>query len=190
MNQEPEIYRPSPNEGALRQGEILANVIELRVTIDSLKAGGSPDLSRIIHPYAMVVSQDCDLAQDFIEREKDQKKVSRLIPSILFCQVIDAATLKSTVDGRTWDRVKINKDERFHFLQTIRPDQDKEHQGLPELGIDFKRYFSIPTEEVYFRLQSEIKRRCVFFSPYLEHLSTRFYYFQSRVALPLDHVSE
>jgi hypothetical protein len=40
--------------------------------------------------------------------------------------------------------------------------------------MDFKRYFSLPTEEVYYRIDSEAKRRCRLVSPYAEHLSTRF----------------
>jgi hypothetical protein len=59
------------------------------------------------------------------------------------------------------------------------------------MGIDFKRYFTIPADETYRRVElGEAQRRCVLQSPYLEHLSSRFAYYLSRVALPLDHVSE
>jgi hypothetical protein len=86
--------------------------------------------------------------------------------------------------------VKINKHERYHFLQLVEPSCDAQGTGLVELGIDFKRYFTLPTEEVYKRVEiGSAKRRCVLESPYLEHFSTRFAYYLSRVALPQDHAS-
>lgn len=63
--------------------------------------------------------------------------------------------------------------------------------GLPELGIDFKKIFTIPTDEIYQRIAlGQVKRRAVLVSPYLEHLSSRFAYFLSRIALPQEHLSE
>ena len=110
------------------------------------------------------------------------------LPSVLLCQVVPAIGLKGSVDKRVWDRILINKDERYHFLQRISPDEDAAEEGVPALGIDFKRYFSISTDELYRRIEiGECKRRCRLQTPYAEHLSTRFFYYQSRVALPRDH---
>jgi hypothetical protein len=68
---------------------------------------------------------------------------------------------------------------------------DRLQEGLPELAIDFKRYFTVPTDEVYRRIElGEARRRCLLISPYLEHLSSRYAYFLSRIALPVDHASE
>jgi hypothetical protein len=59
---------------------------------------------------------------------------------------------------------------------------------MPELGIDFKRYFTVPTDDVYrqFALGQEIgvQRRAVLRPPFREDLAQRFYFFQARVALP------
>ena len=75
--------------------------------------------------------------------------------------------------------------------EKIAPADDSQNIGLPELGIDFKRHFTIPTDEMYKRLQiGEAKIRCMLMSPYLEHLSCRFAYFLSRIALPAEHFSE
>jgi len=63
-------------------------------------------------------------------------------------------------------------------------------QGLPEFVIDFKHYFTLPTDEVYIRLQLETKRRCFLLSQYLEHLSDRFFFYQNRVVLDKEHKSE
>ena len=98
---------------------------------------------------------------------------------------------KYGLGSKAWARIQANKDERYHFLQKAEAIDDVRGEGLPELGIDFKRYFTIPTEEVYWRVhQKEAQRRCVLQSPYLEHLSSRFAYFLSRVALLEDHFSE
>jgi hypothetical protein len=88
-----------------------------------------------------------------------------------------------------WSKVKTNKDERYQFLEKVPSESDALGKGLPELGIDFKRYFCLPTDEAYYRLETDAMRRCRLRSPYLEHFSTRFSYFLSRVALPNDHRS-
>jgi hypothetical protein len=94
------------------------------------------------------------------------------------------------INSTLWKPIKNNKDERYHFLEKVSSEVDVLEKGLPELAIDFKRYFTIPTEEVYVRLEFDAACRCRLVSPYLEHLSGRFYAFQSRVALPRDPLSE
>jgi hypothetical protein len=147
----------------------------------------------VTHGYAVVLTQDCDLEQDFSVRQK-QIASDKLLPSVLFCEVATAEELFGRVKSlgsKLWDRIRINKDERYHFLQKIEADRDGLGLGMPELGIDFKRYFTIPTDEVYKRIEiGKAKRRCALVSPYLEHLSSRFAYFLSRVALPENHFSE
>jgi hypothetical protein len=152
---------------------------------------GSPDLEVIpyLHPYAIVVSQDCDLDWDHKTRIDSAK--DKLIPSILFCEVAPASSVRSSTRSDIWKRIKINKDERYQFLQKVASDEDVLLEGLPELGIDFKRYFTIPADEVYARIAAkETMRRCRLVSPYLEHFSTRFAYYQFRIALPAEHFSE
>jgi hypothetical protein len=52
--------------------------------------------------------------------------------------------------------------------------------------VDFRQYFSLPTEEAYFGAQPA-RRRCRLDTPYAEHLSHRFFSHMARVALPIDH---
>lgn len=194
------IYRPSlPDSSPLRQGEILSGIIQVKL---NLKTYGTEDveIDLLVHPYAIIVSQDCDLDWDFRARHGESQEHKR-IPSILFCEISTARNLSSVIlnienvkdikKSRIWSRVKENKDERYHFLQQVKQEEDCLSEGLPELGVDFKRYFTIPADEVYLRIEkSESKRRCCLTSPYTEHFSSRFFYFQSRVALPEDHFSE
>jgi hypothetical protein len=181
-------------EGALRQGEMVTGLVQVRLAINTVGAD-KEDVQWIeeFHPFAVVLSQDCDLDQDWKVRQSavdDPKAAQRQLPSVLFAQVHDAEELKGRVGASDlWKRVKQNKDERYHFLEAVSPNQDALADGLPELGIDFKRYFTIPTDELYRRIEKGTHRRCRLVSPYLEHLSTRFCYYQFRVALPSDHKS-
>ncbi|HSS77994.1 MAG TPA: hypothetical protein VLV54_14785 [Thermoanaerobaculia bacterium] len=188
----PEIYVRS-QAGALRQGEIITDLVQFRLAIETLEANDQV-AEYESHPFAIVLSQDCDLDQDWRARQPeaaiDKNAERRLLPSILFAQVHEAANLRGRVEGgEMWRRIKQNKDERYHFLQAITQAEDALDRGLPELGIDFKRYFAIPTDEVYQRSRKDARRRCRLVSPYLEHLSVRFCYYQFRVALPAEHES-
>jgi hypothetical protein len=170
--------------GELRQGEILAGVIQIRQTLGTIGTAETT-IDRVEHEFAIIVSQDCDLEQDFKKASKDN---DRPLPSVLLCQVMPAVGLKGSVDKRTWDRILINKDERYQFLQRVQEHEDADGKGLPPLGVDFKRYFTVPTDELYRRIDlSESRRRSRLVTPYAEHLSARFFYYQSRVALPRDH---
>lgn len=176
--------------GSLRQGEILSGLVQLELNINSLRLG-KIDADEIIHPFSIILSQDCDCEQDYKSRSQNSAD-DKLIPTILFCEVITAEQLRgNTLNSKEWVRVRQNKNERYQFLEAVSVENDFEKQGLPELGIDFKRFFTIPTEEVYYRIEiTEAKRRCRLVSPYLEHLSSRFSYFLHRVALPSDHSSK
>jgi hypothetical protein len=122
-----------------------------------------------------------------------QNNPDKLVRNVFFCHVATAEQLRGTtgITSDIWKRINQNKDERYHFLQKIEVPLEALHQGLPELGIDLKHYFTIPTEEIYKRIEiGEVKRRCILVSPYLEHLSSLFAHFLSRTALPKDHFSE
>lgn len=182
------IYQPSPGPGAcLCQGEILTGFVRYRLDPASL-GGQELSLLRVNYAYVVVLSQACDLTQEFNGRNDKKGQ----LPDILFCNVPTARELKDATPGMNttiWDRVKKNKDERYHFLEKVPAECDLRGEGIPELTVDFKRYFTLPVEEVYYQLTNEC-RRCVLCPQYLEHLSSRFSYFMGRVALPRDHASE
>lgn len=188
------IYRVAAPDAAspLRQGEILTNVVQAVVDAATIQ-DESPKILRIIHPYAVILAQDCDLDQDFRVRSHATPS-DKLFPTILLGEVSTAEELFGIIrqtNKKLWDRIQINKDERYHFLEKVEPGSDRLNDGLPELAIDFKRYFTIRTDEIYHRIGiGEVQRRTVLLSPYLEQLSARFAYYLSRIALPEDHVSE
>lgn len=176
---------------SLRQGEILSNVIRIQVDL-AFPGTEEQRVDSVEHGYAVLLTQDCDLEQDFKARQQ-LNNPDKLLPNVLFCHVATAEQLRGVkgINTDIWKRISQNKDERYHFLQKVDAALDSLQQGIPELGIDFKHYFTIPTDELYKRIEiGEAKRRCVLVSPYLEHLSSRFAYFLSRVALPEEHFSE
>lgn len=182
------IYRPSPNNGQLYQGEVVSNVVQARLEIESVGQTENVQVSYSIHPYAIVLTQDCDLESDYLRRTGGRPN-SPGVPSILFCEVAEAATFRAGVGGDIWRRLTQNKDERYQYLRDVEPEADAIKQGIPALVIDFKRYFSIPTDEVLRRLEiGELRRRACLESPYREQLATRLFYFQFRVALIEEHL--
>jgi hypothetical protein len=174
---ESRIYQRSENDAlhALRQGEILCGLRQARLNLAKLtKDEIVVDFET--HPFAMIITQDCDLESDFRARQKIEKSdggkslkpeelnsaSAALLPSILFCQLTTAEELRGRADIKSiiWDRVKINKDERYHFYEKVPEELDSLGKGLPELGADFKRYFTIPSDEVFYQLSKGVQRRC------------------------------
>ena len=184
----PAKYIASSVEGPLRQGEIVSNLVQVRLTPESVDSE-SPVAVPVVHPFAIVLTQDCDLEQH-LNRIRDGKPGS--LPNLLFCEALSAATLKGSAGGSDiWKRVRQNKDERYQCLEQIPPELDALAEGVHALGVDFKRYFTIPTVEVLERLRrGEAKRRACLAQPYHYQLATRFFCFQMRVALPDEHVIE
>jgi hypothetical protein len=179
------IYRKSVAgvERYLDQGEFVSNLVQIHARLSSITEA-SIQVELKAHPLAIILSQGCDL-----ERAGDDKR----IPMVLFCEIVTATELRSSPrkSSDIWNRIRNNSDERYHFFQRVEPEHDLEGVGLDELGIDFKRFFTIPTDEVYRRIElGEAKRRCCLESPYLEHFCRRFSNFISRVALPQPHASE
>ncbi len=186
-------YDASIAGSPLRQGEILSSVEQYIVRASTQGADHPVDAKRKLHPFAVVLAQDCDLAQDFAGRQ-NEIQVRLLIPNIMMCELDLAESLKGDTDRIAkgpdiWKRIIQNKDDRFQYLRAIAPEFDALAQGIAALLADFKRTFTLPTDGLHEQLQRVTKRRAVLMSPYREHLSFRHAHFISRVALPLDHHS-
>ena len=192
----------------LHQGELLAGLVRTRQSLDTV---GTPDIrvDEITHPFLIVMTQDCDLAQDFDARtaeaeaaqdatrlnDPDFKKrvdsAPRLkIENILVCEAMLTTVMKNNVPpGKDiWKRIIQNKDERYQCLEAVPAEQDAQGAGLSSVGCDFKRFLTIPADEVYKRIQADPAiRRSRLLTPYAEHLLHRFYNFQARIPLTENH---
>jgi hypothetical protein len=189
------VYLPSVGAEAVRQAEIICNLLQFRVDPRSI-AEGELAFEQIEHEFAVVLTQDCDLVQDFELRRQASEAGrptgeidSKLLPNVLLCELVTDASLFAalTPGSDIKKRVRQNKDERYQYLCAVPTACDAAGTGLPALGVDFKRHFTIPTEELYAQVSQRAGRRCRLKSPYLEHLAIRFSSFLSRVALPVNH---
>jgi hypothetical protein len=177
-----------PNDGPLRQGEILSNMRQLEA--ESVEGSGEFSARPIIHPFAVILSQDCDLEWDYQNRMADAPEAnSKNLPNILFCEISEASELRnqSNLKSDQWKKVRQNNDSRYQFLEGCPPELDATGEGFTDLAADFKRYFTIRTSDVYSQLKFDARRRTRLKDAYCAHLSTRFYHFQLRIALPREH---
>ena len=192
----PLIYRASNDKEALRQGEILTGLIQVK----PVASESSPNLDqiqfkRIVHPYAIIVTQNCDLDWDYSARQ-NRDKPNKLLNSILFCQVDTAQETRSNktvpINSADWNLVKSNRYQQYHFLEKIPLERESSQEGIPELTVDFKKIFAIDADFLYHQINNNnfAKRRAVLESPYLEDFSHRYHDFHGRVALPAQHESE
>ena len=87
-------------------------------------------MHKITHSFAVVLTQGCDLEQDFKARN-GQNKLDKLLPDVLCCQMDTAKQLRGTVvNSEIWKRISQNKDERYHFLQKVELLCDADREGL------------------------------------------------------------
>lgn len=180
------VFARSDPAAPLRQGEIVSNLRRAKLTIESVGNEVAPVVNFEPHPYAIILTQDCDLDLDRKARLGEAKPDKR-IPDVLFCEAVTAEELRggSAMNSTIWSHVKIHGHERYQILEAVGAQFDLQATGVPSLGLDFKRHFTMPVDEVYLRIEiGEARRRCRLVSPFLEHLSSRFARFQSRVALP------
>ena len=188
------MFAASPATGPLRQGEILSDVIQVHVGIEDLiPEAEERTLEEKKHPQAIILTQDCDLDWDYKAREEDEqgnKLQLKVVPNVLFCELIPIETLLGQFrdagirGSELLRRIKQNQNERYHCFSDISPALDAASEGLPALATDFKRVFTVPTNELYFRLQYGTRRRSILQGSYLHHFSSRFGYYCLRVALP------
>jgi hypothetical protein len=191
------IYKPSHKNTSLRQGEILTNVTQYNVE-PMAPSEDQPDISLstvpIIHPYAIVVTQDCDLDWDYKARTEKNHNPSKFLNSVVLCEISTAEEVRKTADnmnGKEWGLVSSQRHERYYFFEKIHIDYELQKKGLPELTADFKKVFAIDAATLYYQVNNDmVLRRAILCSPYLEHFSRRYYSFHGRVALPAQYESE
>lgn len=188
------IYQASDKSSSLRQGEILTGVVQYNPVINEIM----PELQElsftpILHPYAIVVTQDCDLDWDYKARRISNSSSAKLLNSIILCEIDTAEAIRSTdgMNRKEWELVVAHRHERYYFFEKIPPGCEVEQEGLPELSADFKKVFGIEAATLYRQIELGIvKRRAVLANPYLEHFSRRYHSFHGRVALPFQYESE
>jgi hypothetical protein len=170
----------------LRQGEIITGLIHYIVRADPEKPG-NVITSGVSLPYAIIATPDCDLLHSF-RAIRDSK--SERINGVLFFEAEEALVARKRIPLNTqqWRDVRRSRLEGYHLLNCFQPRHDLLGQQIPDLLIDFKRYFMLPTLEVYRQCQlvnqPKATRRCYLGDLWREDLQQRAMSFMQRVGTP------
>jgi hypothetical protein len=169
----------------ITQGDIFCNFEYVRW---AEPVGGDLEVDSIEMLFFVVLTQSCDLDQDFNNRSEKKENQDKFIQSILVCpaylaELVKAGThlkeqnlIMENYNSKLWGDIKRNNNSRYHFLE-----KDNKLQ-LPELVIDFKQYYTIPTRILY---SLNKKNYIGSLKPlFRECLSHRFAFYLSRIGLP------
>lgn len=177
------------NKAMVSQGDIFRDIEMVEWIRDDEK---EVIVSRIVFPLVIVLTQDCDLSQDYRVRwshkkthDEDKKIFSVLVSPLYNAEQVYAGThledlgqrmqiiSKTKTPGKT---LRNNETPRYHYLEF------PEDIPIVESVIDFKHYFSINIETL-----KRLKRSafvCKLGELYREDVSQRFASYLSRIGLP------
>jgi len=170
--------------GRILQGDILRDVkFNYAVQEDS-------EIVEYYFPYIIVLSQDCDLQQDFNNRndESSDKNHDKYIQSILVCSAYLSDDLKKgehlkrldltmeRKNSKQFSTITTNQNARYHYLE-----HNHEYQ-VPHLVLDFKHYYTLPLEYLYSIYEKHYIASLN--ELFREALSQRFSFYLSRIGLP------
>jgi hypothetical protein len=182
----------SPSTGYLRQGEILRDVVEHRDECPSLGTDENHihSIQPRSHPLMIVLSQVCDLLQDWHSREgksgPPDESSSAVMPHLLLCDLFDKDGLRivhNELTVKLFERIEKNQNERFHYFAPA-PIEGSD-TSLPGLYLDFKKVYGFPTHNLYAGITATGIGRVALVPPiHLHDLIHRFFGFQSRVGVP------
>ncbi len=171
------------------QGDLYQNVEYIEYVIEK---EGNIEVSKIIFPLIIVLSQDCDLSLDFKFRygRNKPKTQDKLLLSVLVAPLYNVEhvflgehlseigiKMEAIKKNRTpGTRLKNNETLRYHYLEF------PANINIVPSAIDFKHYFSVNVE--YLKKTKNKDFVCRISPLYREDISQRFASFLSRIGLP------
>jgi len=170
------------------QGDLIRDVEYLEKATEQ---DGIIEVFKVVFPLAIVLTQDCDLAQDHMFRMQEQANQDKWLISVLLAPMYNAEHVfagehlseigvksqpinKNKTDGR---RLVQNKDPRYHYLEF-----PGDIEIVPSV-VDFKHYFACPVSHLE-AMKSTGSFVCKVSELYREDISQRFAAFLSRIGLP------
>lgn len=169
----------------MQQGDILGplQAFELTTLTDGVPSGTLRQYN-----YAVVLSQDCDLEQDYNSRQETQENLDKHLFGVLLCGAYEADEVRggqyrpgaTQLGGKEWKAVHQNTSPRYQYLGYV---------PGPNciLVADFKDYFFVPVTYLYEQInQGQIVRMVSMDSPWRDHLLQRFGFYMIRIGLPKD----
>jgi hypothetical protein len=176
-------------DGRICQGDIFRDIEFLEYAVES---NGTFEISKIVFPIVITLTQDCDLEQDSRSRSLGvtAKSQDKLLFSILVAPLYNAEhvyvgdhlselqmKMQEINKGKTpGQNLRKNDTSRFHYLEFP--------SSIPIVPsvIDFKHYFSVNVAYL-----KKVKRKqfvCKVGDLFREDISQRFASFLSRIGLP------
>lgn len=170
----------------IAQGDIFSDI---DVQIHSLSTDTELETVTLHLPYAVVLTQDCDLFQDYSTRaDVEAKNHDKRLQTVLLAPAYLATPFRQgehllEIDmqmepksSEPWKKIAQQNDARYHHLKPC------PLNTVPELVIDFKHYYSISRDA----LSRESSKRYITTLDELfrEQLSQRFAAYLSRIAMP------
>lgn len=181
--------RTRKRRSRISQGDIFRDVEYIEYVAEKR---GILDLSKIVFPLVVVLTQDCDLEQDYKFRwgRKLLKSQDKLLISVLVAPLYNAdhvylgehlseLTMKMEPINRTrtpGEFLRKNERPRYHYLSF------PSSLRLVDSVVDFKHYFSVNAQ--YLRKISRGNFVCRLAELDREDLSQRFAAYLSRIGLP------
>ena len=170
------------------QGDIFKDIEFIEYIVEE---EGNISISKIIFPLVIVLTQDCDLEQDYRYRSsKDIKNQDKWLLSVLVAPLYNLEhvfrgehlseldmTMQLIDKKSTHARFLVtNQLPRYHFLEF------PENIKIVPSVIDFKHYFSANVK--YLHSLKKTNFVCSVKSLYREDISQRFSSFLARIGLP------
>jgi hypothetical protein len=172
------------------QGDILK---DFSFALPRLKPNNDIELTQIIFPYIIILSQDCDLESGtkelIVGNSGDPIQCNQFLHNVMFTpafpaemardgkHLVDLFNVKQArLDSDLWKRIIQNKDERYHFLKEYLNYQ------VPALLSDFKAYYTVPKEYILSKYKTSYVATVN--ELFRELLSQRFANYLSRIGTP------
>jgi hypothetical protein len=159
------------------QGDFLQDI-----TIFLGSPASNQDADELNFQYAVILSQDCDLERDYIERNKKESN-DKYLKTILICPAYPSSKFFEGAHITGWTmkipskkQVSNNNLSRYHFLK-----EDMELK-IPESVIDFKHFVTAPRDILYDLKDSSYLGTIN--ELFRENLSQRFANYLSRIGVP------
>lgn len=173
----------------LSQGDVVRNVEYIEYVSEK---SGNIEVSKIVFPLAIVLTQDCDLAQDYKFRwsKSDTKNEDKWLMSVIMAPIYNVEHVytgehlsdlgmamspisRNKTPGNT---LRKNETPRFHYLEF------PPKLSIPPSVIDFKHYFSANVAHLKNHKMKNFV--CQVGDLYREDISQRFASYLSRIGLP------
>ena len=176
--------------GIIQQCDIFRNIEFVEYVVENDE---SIEVSKIVFPYVIVLTQACDLQQDYDSRKRTESggDQDKLLISVIVAPIynfeefrlgthLEQLGMKMQDQGRRnkskCDNIFKNETKRYHYLKF------DEEIPLVESVIDFKHYFTVTVN--YLSQVYDNNYVCSIDSLYRELISQRFSNFLARIGLP------